>query len=50
MLLLSGIFSSCSEEGLLLFAAHGLLFAGASLTAEHGLSVVRTSIAVVPWL
>ena len=50
LLLLSGIFCSCGEEGLLLFVVHGLLFAGASLIAEHGLSGVRTSIAVVPWL
>ena len=49
-MLFNGIFSSCGEKGLLLFAVHGLLFAGASLTAEHGLSGVRTSIAVVPWL
>ena len=30
-------FSSCSEQGLLLVAVHGLLIAVASLVAEHGL-------------
>ena len=30
-------FSSCSEQGLLLVAACGLLIAVASLVAEHGL-------------
>ena len=37
LLLLSEFFSSCSEEGLLLFAVHGLLFEVASLIAEHDL-------------
>ena len=30
-------FSSCSEQGLLFIAVHGLLIAVASLFAEHGL-------------
>ena len=30
-------FSSCSEQGLLFVAVHGLLIAVASLAAEHGL-------------
>ena len=30
-------FSSCSEQGLLLVAVHGLLIAVASLVTEHGL-------------
>ena len=30
-------FSSCSEQGLLFVAVHGLLIAVASLVAEHGL-------------
>ena len=30
-------FSSCGERGLLFFVVHGLLIAGASLVAEHGL-------------
>ena len=30
-------FSSCSEQGLLFIAVHGLLTAVASLVAEHGL-------------
>ena len=30
-------FSSCSEQGLLFVAVHGLLTAVASLVAEHGL-------------
>ena len=29
-------FSSCSEQGLLFVAVHGLLIAVASLVAEHG--------------
>ena len=30
-------FSSCSEQGLLFVAVHGLLIAVASLVAQHGL-------------
>ena len=30
-------FSSCSEQGLLFVAVHGLLIAVASLVVEHGL-------------
>ena len=32
-----GLFSSCSERGLLFVVVRGLLFAVASLVAEHGL-------------
>ena len=32
-----GLFSSCSEQGLLLVVVRGLLIAVASLVAEHGL-------------
>ena len=32
-----GLFSSCSEQGLLFVAVLGLLIAVASLVAEHGL-------------
>ena len=32
-----GVFSSCSEQGLLFVAVHGLLIVVASLVAEHGL-------------
>ena len=32
-----GLFSSCSEQGLLFVAVHRLLIAVASLVAEHGL-------------
>ena len=31
------VFSSCSKQGLLFVAVHGLLIAVASLVAEHGL-------------
>ena len=32
-----GLFSSCGERGILFVAVHGLLTAGASLVAKHGL-------------
>ena len=32
-----GLFSGCSEQGLLLVAVHRLLIVVASLVAEHGL-------------
>ena len=36
-LLLRGLFSSCSKQGLLFTDVHQLLIAGASLVAEHRL-------------
>ena len=45
-LLLKGLFSSCSEQGLLFIAVHGLLIAVASLVTEHGLWGLQASIAV----
>ena len=36
-LLLRGVFSSCSKQGLLIIALHSLLIAGASFVAEHRL-------------
>jgi hypothetical protein len=36
-LLLRELFSTCSEQGLLFIAFHGLLITVASLIAEHGL-------------
>ena len=45
-LLLKGLFSSCSEQGLLFIAVHGLLIAVASLVMEHGLWGLQASIDV----
>ena len=43
-LLLLGLFSSCSERGLLSRAVCRLLILAASLAVEHGLSVARASV------
>ena len=42
-----GLFSSCSEQGLLLAVVHRLLIAVASLIAEHRLQDARASVVVV---
>ena len=44
------VLSSCSEQGLLFVAVHGLLIAAGSVIAEHGLCGVRISVVVVPGL
>ena len=48
--LLCGLFSSCSEWGLLFIAVHRLLIAVASLIADHGLYSTQASVAQSLWL
>ena len=45
-LLLCGLFSSCSEWGLLLVTVSGLLIVVASLVVEHGFLGTRPSVVV----
>ena len=41
-----GLFSGCSEQGLLFLVVCGLLIAVASLVAEHGLLGLQASVVV----